>query len=148
LGWPTVSTAIRVSADTDGTPWPTRSIRDDADVRRLELTLTPHAIGPRAQQYRRVFLMLYDGGSIRDLDVPDVEAGRNVPRQSVVSEHGHTLRYDVTMTGKLSLREHKLTARIRWDDSARWFDIVDSFDQQVTLGIDLHHRVTPYCIRQ
>jgi hypothetical protein len=136
------------SAGTDGIVCPTWSIGNDVYIRRLELSLAAHSVGPCAQEYGRVFLMVHDGGSVRDLDVPDVEPRRNISCESVVSEHGHTLGYDVAMTGQLSLREHKFAARIRWDDSARWFDIVDPFDQQVTLGIDLLHRVTPRSIRQ
>jgi hypothetical protein len=38
--------AIMASAGTDGIPRLTRSIRNDAYVRRLELTLAAHSVGP------------------------------------------------------------------------------------------------------
>ena len=76
-----------------------RSIGNDAYIRGLELTLAAHSVGPCAQHYGGVFLMLNNGGSVGDFDVPDVEAGRDVSCESVVSEHGHSLGNNMTMTG-------------------------------------------------
>jgi hypothetical protein len=119
------------------------SVGKDARVPWSELALAANAVGSSRQGERRMLFMRHPCVRRVNLDMPDIEAWRYVPRESVVAKHGYALvPYRMAVAAFLAFRQYDWRAFGIFLYRSRWRDIRDALDQQITLREDLGHHDT------
>src|SRR5882757_2660266 len=89
-----------------------------------------------------MLVMPHPRGGRVDPDMPDVKAGRDIPREPVIAKHDHALQYCMAVTGGFAVGEHHCRALRIFRDGSRWRNIAYPLQQQVTLCQDLRHHAT------
>jgi len=110
------------------------SVSCNADVGWLELTLSPHAVGPLFQVDGSVLLMLKARDRAGHLEVTHVKVVWDVARQCVVPIEGDAPEKPVVMAGDLALCDNHGICLGRASGDTGLGCILNALNQKIPLG--------------